>query len=83
MPAQIEPHRPPAASDLLTPREREILALLAEGQSDGEIARRLFISPKTASVHVANIKAKLGATTRVQLALLARDRLAACGPAAR
>ena len=59
----------------LTPREREVLALLAEGRSDGEIAERLYISPKTASVHVASIKAKLEAESRVQLVLLARSIL--------
>ncbi len=67
-------------ADQLTAREREVLALLADGCSDGEIARRLYISPKTASVHVANIKSKLGADSRVHLALLARERLDPAGP---
>ena len=44
----------------LTPREFEVLDLLALGQSDGEIAATLFISKKTAAVHVGNIKGKLG-----------------------
>jgi DNA-binding CsgD family transcriptional regulator/tetratricopeptide (TPR) repeat protein len=52
----------------LTPREREVLELLAVGRSDGEIAERLFISKKTASVHVATIKGKLGARSRVEIA---------------
>jgi predicted ATPase/DNA-binding CsgD family transcriptional regulator len=56
----------------LTPREREVLALLAAGRSDGEIADALFISKKTASVHVASIKGKLGASSRVEMAMLAR-----------
>jgi DNA-binding CsgD family transcriptional regulator len=56
----------------LTPREREVLALLADGRSDGEIADALFISKKTASVHVASIKGKLGASSRVEMAMLAR-----------
>ena len=56
----------------LTPREREVLALLADGRSDGEIADALFISKKTASVHVASIKGKLGASSRVEMAILAR-----------
>ena len=42
-----------------TPRELDVLALLVDGHSDGEIASRLFISKKTASVHVANLKGKL------------------------
>ena len=52
----------------LTPREREVLALLAAGRSDGEIGEALFISKKTASVHVATIKGKLGARSRVEIA---------------
>ena len=54
----------------LSAREREVLALVASGHSDGDIADELFISKKTASVHVANIKSKLGATSRVETALL-------------
>jgi DNA-binding CsgD family transcriptional regulator len=57
-----------------TPRELEVLALLVDGCSDGEIAERLFISPKTASVHVANLKGKLGANSRVEIATLAMRR---------
>jgi len=52
----------------LTRREREVLALLAEGRTNREIARRLFISHKTASVHVTNIKEKLQVATRVEAA---------------
>jgi DNA-binding CsgD family transcriptional regulator len=52
----------------LTPREREVAALLAEGLSNGEVARRLFISSKTASVHVSNILAKLGMASRAEVA---------------
>jgi DNA-binding NarL/FixJ family response regulator len=55
----------------LTPREQEVLALVASGRSDGEIATALVISKKTASVHVANIKAKLGASSRVEVATIA------------
>ena len=54
----------------LSRRELEVLALVAAGQSDGEIAERLFISKKTASVHVAHIKDKLGAESRVQMAMV-------------
>jgi predicted ATPase/DNA-binding CsgD family transcriptional regulator len=55
----------------LTPREREVLALVAAGRSDGDIAKALFISKKTASVHVASIKGKLGAESRVEIAIIA------------
>jgi len=63
--------RPVEGIEPLSPREREVLALLAASRSDGEIADELFISKKTASVHVANIKGKLGASSRVEIALLA------------
>jgi DNA-binding CsgD family transcriptional regulator len=52
----------------LTDREREVLLLLADGHSNPEIAQALFISPKTASVHVSNILAKLGVGGRVEAA---------------
>ena len=52
----------------LTRREREVLLLVAAGRSDGEIAEELFISKKTASFHVAMIKGKLGARSRVEIA---------------
>lgn len=65
---------PRAHGDALTPRELEVLALVAEGRTNGEIARRLFISTKTVSVHVSNILAKLGASGRTEAAALARRR---------
>ena len=52
----------------LTRREREVLALLVAGHPDGEIAEQLFIAKKTASVHVARIKAKLASRSRVAIA---------------
>jgi DNA-binding CsgD family transcriptional regulator len=55
----------------LTPREREVAALLVEGLTNGELATRLFISPKTASVHVSNILAKLSMTSRAEIAVYA------------
>jgi DNA-binding CsgD family transcriptional regulator len=58
----------------LTAREREVLALVAAGQSNGDIAETLFISRKTASVHVSNILSKLGVATRVQAAAVAHRR---------
>jgi DNA-binding CsgD family transcriptional regulator len=57
----------------LTPREVEVLSLVGAGRSDGDIAAELFISPKTASVHVSNVKAKLGVDSRLEMALRARD----------
>ena len=52
----------------MTDREREVLGLVAAGRSNGQIATALFISPKTASVHVSNILAKLGVGGRVEAA---------------
>jgi DNA-binding CsgD family transcriptional regulator len=57
----------------LTPRESEVLALVARGLSNGQIGARLFISTKTVSVHVSNILAKLGAASRTEAAAVARD----------
>jgi DNA-binding NarL/FixJ family response regulator len=68
--------RPAAADPLarfgLTTREREVLALVAAGRSNREIADALYISVKTASVHVTNILRKLGVTRRVQAAAIAQ-----------
>jgi DNA-binding NarL/FixJ family response regulator len=55
----------------LTSREREVLALVAEGRSNRQIADALFISAKTASVHVSNILAKLGVANRGEAAAVA------------
>jgi DNA-binding CsgD family transcriptional regulator len=58
----------------LTARELEVLDLLATGRTDGEIADRLFISKKTVSVHLNNIKGKLGAESRVGIVTTAIGR---------
>ena len=52
----------------LTPREVEVLAQLAKGRTDRQIAEELFISKKTASVHVSNLLRKLDATSRIEAA---------------
>ena len=62
------------STDALTPRETEILTLVAAGRSNGEIGKQLFISAKTVSVHVSNILAKLGASGRTEAAAIARRR---------
>ena len=67
----VIPPPDPLARFGLTEREREILALLAAGRSNPQIAEALFISPKTASVHVSNILAKLGVVSRVEAAAVA------------
>ena len=77
---------PPTPDELarfgLTEREREVLALLAAGRSNPEIGRILFISTKTASVHVSNILAKLGVSGRIEAAAIAH-RLGVYGPSVR
>lgn len=72
--ARAVPLPAPPASDGLSRREREVLGLLVEGASDGEIADRLFISRGTASKHVAAILDKLGATNRTAAAIAAIRR---------
>jgi DNA-binding NarL/FixJ family response regulator len=70
--------KPPAASQgrmakvqALTPREQEVLGYLMEGRTNRQIARALFITEKTASVHVSNIMSKLGAANRSEAAAIA------------
>jgi DNA-binding NarL/FixJ family response regulator len=58
----------------LTERELEVLRLLAAGQSNKEIGAELYIAPKTASVHVSNILAKLGAGSRTEAAAIAHGQ---------
>jgi DNA-binding CsgD family transcriptional regulator len=55
----------------LTDRERQVLALLTEGKTNREIGEALYMSPKTASVHVTHLLEKLGVRTRVQAAAVA------------
>ncbi|MFB7474764.1 response regulator [Kitasatospora sp. NPDC056184] len=62
-----------AAVDGLTPREREVLACLGAGLSNGEIAGRLAMAEATTKTHVSRILAKLRLRSRVQAAILAQD----------
>jgi non-specific serine/threonine protein kinase len=65
----------PATADSLTPREREVAALVAEGLSNREIAARLSTSRRTAESHVEHILRKLGFTSRTQVATWMSQRL--------
>jgi non-specific serine/threonine protein kinase len=67
----------PGRGSVLTPREREVLALVAAGKTDRQIADELFVARRTASTHVANLLAKLGAANRAEAAAFAaREALA-------
>jgi DNA-binding NarL/FixJ family response regulator len=60
------------ATGELTPRERDVLALLVDGRTNRQVAHQLYISEKTVSVHVSNLLAKLGVRSRTEAAALAR-----------
>ena len=79
--AAIDP--PAAGIEPLTPREREVMQLLAAGKTDTEIAAALFINRSTASKHVANICDKLGVRNRTEAVVFAlRHGLVEPAPAA-
>ena len=71
--ARFSSAAPVPALDVLTAREREILALVAEGLSNDDLASRLVISHATVKTHVSRILAKLGARDRAQLVVLAYE----------
>jgi DNA-binding NarL/FixJ family response regulator len=71
---------PARTATALTPREREILVLVAQGKSNHDIARTLVISERTARTHVSNVLTKLGLASRTQAALWAVREGLVTGP---
>jgi DNA-binding NarL/FixJ family response regulator len=77
------PGRMPAQLAELTPREREVMGLVAAGLSNAEIAERLVVTPATAKTHVSRARRKLGARDRAQLVVYAfATGLVSAGPVA-
>ncbi|HJR96444.1 MAG TPA: response regulator transcription factor [Actinomycetota bacterium] len=71
--ARTKEPRPSGDLERLTDREREVMSLVAEGLSNDEIAKRLFVSPATAKTHVSRAMVKLGARDRAQLVVMAYE----------
>jgi DNA-binding CsgD family transcriptional regulator len=75
-PVLLGSSRTPGADPALSPRERDVLALIVAGQTNKAIAEALYVSPNTVKTHVSSLLHKLQADTRVQLAAIAtRQRL--------
>ena len=70
-PAVPPPHGATVGAAMLSPREREVLELVAEGRTNKAIAERLSVSPNTIKTHVTSLLTKLHADSRVQLAAIA------------
>jgi DNA-binding NarL/FixJ family response regulator len=71
--ARAKEPRPDGRLHLITDREREVMALVAGGLTNQEIAQRLFVSPATAKTHVSRAMTKLGARDRAQLVVMAYE----------
>ena len=71
--ARAKQPQDPAGLHELTDREREVLALVARGWSNAEIAERLYLSPATAKTHVGRLLTKLQARDRTQLVVIAYE----------
>jgi DNA-binding NarL/FixJ family response regulator len=67
------PRSEPSSFADLTPREREVLDLIAEGLSNAEITQRLFVSPKTVRNHITHIFDKLDVNSRARAIVRARE----------
>ena len=63
-----ERKRPASGWDSLTPTEQDVVRLVREGLGNKDIGDRLFISPRTVQTHLTHVYAKLGLTSRMQLA---------------
>ena len=71
--ADRAPRTPVQPIDRLTEREEEVLALVANGRTNAEIAAELFVGLSTAKIHVASLMTKIGALNRVEIAMWAYD----------
>ncbi len=69
-----DPEDPAAQPTALSPRELEVLGMIAEGHTNSEIAQRLYLSVRTIESHRANIQRKTGRATRAELVALAREQ---------